>query len=116
MYYYVINSLFSDGPRIHEITEVVGADIGLSTELVCVVDGNPEPNVIWRRKDRTTYTHRTLSTKKVYRIERVTDQDFGWYVCTATVIGFPETSKEAMLLKNGKSGMPVKKIIILRLL
>ncbi|BFZ13646.1 hypothetical protein BsWGS_16684 [Bradybaena similaris] len=88
------------GPRIHEITEVVGADIGLSTELVCVVDGNPEPNVIWRRKDRTTYTHRTLSTKKVYRIERVGDQDFGWYVCTASVIGFPDTSKEAMLLKN----------------
>lgn len=77
--------------------------MGHPAELSCEADGNPEPSVIWRRKDRTTYAHRTLSTKKVFKIEHVSSQDFGWYVCTATVIGFPDTSREAMLLKNGES-------------
>ncbi|BFZ25637.1 hypothetical protein BsWGS_28675 [Bradybaena similaris] len=97
------------GARIQGITEVVGADVGHPAELSCEADGNPEPSVIWRRKDRTTYAHRTLSTKKVFQLDRVSSQDFGWYVCTATVIGFPDTSREAMLLKNDRPNMRSEK-------
>jgi hypothetical protein len=97
------------GARIWNISEVVGAEVGHSVDLVCKTKGNPEPSVIWRRKDRTTYAHRTLSTKNTFHIERVNSQDFGWYVCTATVIGFPDTSREAMLLKNDRPNMRSEK-------
>ncbi|XP_055865864.1 kin of IRRE-like protein 1 isoform X4 [Biomphalaria glabrata] len=93
------------GPRITDITDVVGADLGGSAELRCTADGNPEPSVIWRRKDRANLSHRTLSTKSVYRIEEVNTQSFGFYECIASVISFPEVSKETLLWRNEKPEM-----------
>ncbi|CAL1543240.1 unnamed protein product [Lymnaea stagnalis] len=103
------NLIVEYGPRINHITEVVGADLGKSADLECLADGNPEPSVIWRRKDRATLAHRTLSTKSKYHIDQVNSQSFGWYVCTASVVGFPESSREAMLLRNDEPNMRSEK-------
>lgn len=97
------------GPRINHITEVVGADLGKPADLECLADGNPEPSVIWRRKDRVSQAHRTLSTKSKYHIDQVNSQSFGWYVCTASVVGFPEFSREVMLLRNEEPNMRSEK-------
>ena len=94
--------------RIMHITEVVGADMGKPAELKCEAIGNPAPIVTWRRKNRGgrvagSGRHiTTVSVKSVYKIDRVEERNFGWYVCTASVANFPPASAEAMLLKNGK--------------
>ncbi|XP_059140108.1 irregular chiasm C-roughest protein-like isoform X2 [Physella acuta] len=97
------------GPRIESLTEVVGADLGGTAVLTCEVRGNPEPSIIWRRKDRVTHASRTLVTKSTFHISNVTNHTFGWYVCIGSVIGFPDTSREVMLLKNDKPDMKSEK-------
>ncbi|KAH9519039.1 hypothetical protein Btru_008975 [Bulinus truncatus] len=97
------------GARIPKITEIVGADIGGTAELRCVADGNPEPNIIWRRKDRAHSSHRALSVKSIYHIQEVDSHSWGFYVCTASVPGFPEVSKEAFLWKNEKPELKSEK-------
>lgn len=90
------------GPKIVEADEVVGADIDRPAELRCVADGNPQPHIIWTRKDRGSPTApHTLSTATVYRIDEVSRASFGVYVCTASSSGFPDASKEILLLQNG---------------
>jgi hypothetical protein len=50
-----------------------------------------------------------LSTTKSYHIQRVTEMSFGSYVCIATVIGFPDASMEAILVRNQKPIMRSEK-------
>ncbi|KAK7488030.1 hypothetical protein BaRGS_00020775 [Batillaria attramentaria] len=96
------------GPKIKEITEVVGADIGRAAQLMCDVEGNPQPHIIWTRKTGSPTPH-PLSTSSVYRIETVNKASFGVYVCTASSSGFPDASKEALLLQNGKPSIRSEK-------
>ncbi|XP_070203470.1 kin of IRRE-like protein 1 [Littorina saxatilis] len=97
------------GPRIINVDPVVGADLQRSTELHCQADGNPQPHIIWTRKDRGSPTPQTLSTSATYKIEVVTRASFGVYVCTASSTTFPDASKDVLLLQNGKPSIRSEK-------
>ncbi|PVD27436.1 hypothetical protein C0Q70_12595, partial [Pomacea canaliculata] len=97
------------GPRIIDIDPVVGADLQHSAQLRCMAEGNPNPHLIWTRKDRGRPTPQTLSTSSVYRIDYVTQAHFGVYVCTASSSGFPDASKEVLLLQNSKPSIHSEK-------
>ncbi|XP_076438716.1 kin of IRRE-like protein 1 [Babylonia areolata] len=98
------------GPRLTEVDVVVGADLQGPAELRCQADGNPQPHVLWTRKDSgSPGAPRTLSTSTLFRIEHVTPASFGVYTCTASTSGFPDVSKEVLLLQNGKPSIRSEK-------
>ncbi|KAL8589034.1 hypothetical protein ACOMHN_055047 [Nucella lapillus] len=97
------------GPKITDVDVVVGADLQRPAELSCQAEGNPQPHVLWTRKDSGSPTPRTLSTSPVYRIEVVNQASFGVYTCTASSSGFPDASKDVLLLQNGKPSIRSEK-------
>ncbi|KAL3885785.1 hypothetical protein ACJMK2_025823 [Sinanodonta woodiana] len=85
------------GPQFIGEPRHVNVEMNEAAELYCEADGNPAPSIIWRRKGE----FRALSSKSRLRIARVGKGDFGVYVCTATVLGFNEVSREIYLTQNG---------------
>ncbi|XP_064617185.1 kin of IRRE-like protein 1 isoform X2 [Liolophura sinensis] len=81
------------GPPEHE-----AVDIDDPATLKCQADGNPKPSIIWTRKG----SKRILSSSPNFKLPAVTQSNFGIYMCTATVMGFNEISREIYLLQNGK--------------
>eukprot|EP00058_Branchiostoma_floridae_P013351 XP_002598839.1 hypothetical protein BRAFLDRAFT_74484 [Branchiostoma floridae] len=64
--------------------------------LNCFADGNPKPNIRWRRKDTTLYWENPL------RFHRVRYDVEGTYQCVATSDGFPVVTKEVEIDVLGK--------------
>nr|QRF78315.1 Kirrel [Euperipatoides kanangrensis] len=85
------------GPRFSAPPQNVAADVGDDITMTCLVDGNPTPTVIWTRKGSL----RVLSTGNSYSITKTQDEDFTPYLCTSTVMGFPEITGEVKLFKKG---------------
>ncbi|XP_019617128.1 PREDICTED: hemicentin-2-like [Branchiostoma belcheri] len=82
-----------------EVTVQQGND-GFS--LKCLVDGNPEPRVRWRRKDANLYWENPL------RFYRVSYDVEGTYQCVATSDGFSLQSKDTFIDVVGKPLMQRK--------
>ena len=89
---------YSDSPRITK-PDHPSADEGKDATLKCEVDGNPPPAVVWRKAGSTNI----LSSTNELVLQQVTAADFGPYICTASIIGFPEVQEEVHLLKKGTS-------------
>ena len=75
----------------------MAADVGDDVVLTCSVDGNPEPSIIWTRKD----SMKILGSHKQLKLFGVREKDFGIYVCKASILGFNEIQMEIHLLKKG---------------
>lgn len=43
--------IFTDGPRFRIKPYSVQADLGSAVTLMCDVDGNPTPNIVWIHED-----------------------------------------------------------------
>ena len=64
--------------------------------LKCLVDGNPKPQVKWRRKDTNLYWENPLRFHKVhYNVE-------GMYQCVAVSDGFTPKTKDVFIDVIGK--------------
>src|SRR6218665_3382993 len=89
--------LYADGPEFKSSGEDVAADVGDSVKLSCLVDSNPQPTIIWRKKGQM----RILGSDPYLLLSGVRDEDFGMYVCTVTLSGFEEILQDAQLIKKG---------------
>ena len=76
--------------------------------MYCVAQGNPRPDVEWRRL-ATPLTNAAPSLTggglvvgrgEVYVREKIHESDFGSYICTARAMGFPPVSKKIILAKK----------------
>ncbi|CAH1228206.1 HMCN2 [Branchiostoma lanceolatum] len=81
-------------PSMEKKVTVQQGNDGFSLE--CLVDGNPEPQVRWRRKDTNLYWENPL------RFHRVSFGVEGTYQCVATSDGFPLESKDTFIDVVGK--------------
>ena len=90
--------MFSDGPRFKDKPRHVSVDIGERAELKCEAKGNPTAEISWRKRGN----FHTLHASSTYVIPNVQKQHFGVYICTATVLGFNEVSKDVYLTENGR--------------
>ncbi|XP_066273116.1 kin of IRRE-like protein 1 [Branchiostoma lanceolatum] len=81
-------------PSMEKRVTVQQGNDGFSLE--CLVDGNPEPRVRWRRKDTNLYWENPL------RFHRVSYDVEGTYQCEATSDGFPLKAKDAFIDVVGK--------------
>ncbi|CAH1228214.1 HMCN1 [Branchiostoma lanceolatum] len=82
------------GPSMDERISILQGDEEFSLE--CVVEGNPKPKVMWRRKDTKLYWKNPLRFHLVrYDIE-------GTYQCVATSDGFTQRTKDVFIDVVGK--------------
>ncbi|CAH1228210.1 HMCN1 [Branchiostoma lanceolatum] len=82
------------GPSMEKKVTVQQGNDGFSLE--CLVDGNPEPRVRWRRKDTNLYWENPLRFRRVsYDVE-------GTYQCVATSDGFSLETKDTVVDVVGK--------------
>ena len=77
----------------------MSVDIGERAELRCEAEGNPTAEISWRKSEQFHKLH----VSSTYVIPKVEKEHFGVYICTATVLGFNEVSKEVYLTQNGMS-------------
>lgn len=55
-----------------------------TAEFACLVGGDPKPEILWRRSDgRMPIGRANILDDKSLRIERVTTDDQGTYICDA---------------------------------
>lgn len=87
----------SDGPMFKPLAEDGSADPGDSIMLSCVVSSNPPAMVVWRKKGET----RVLSGNATFVIPKVTENDFGLYTCTASLLNYEEISQDIRLIRKG---------------
>ena len=92
-----LDNYFSDGPRFIMDPSNVSVEIGQRAELRCVAEGNPRPEIIWRKSAQFHVLH----VGPTFVIPSVGEEDFGIYICTATVLGFSEVSQDVYLTNNG---------------
>ncbi|XP_054285218.1 irregular chiasm C-roughest protein-like isoform X3 [Macrosteles quadrilineatus] len=97
----------SYGPRFRTKPRSMQADLGASVTLICDVDGNPPPDIVWihedsdRRGNVLTFTwEQVVSTSSNLTIT-VTHESAGRYFCRATVPGFPDIGAEATIYMKG---------------
>lgn len=58
--------------------------VGQSVELECAASGEPAPTMLWRREDgRMAIARAHILDNKALRIEHVTAEDVGTYICEA---------------------------------
>ncbi|XP_052128533.1 roundabout homolog 2-like isoform X2 [Frankliniella occidentalis] len=68
---------------IHPPSDVT-ALVGQSVELECASAGEPAPTMLWRREDgRMPIARAHILDNKALRIEHVTSEDVGTYICEA---------------------------------
>ncbi|XP_078700010.1 kin of IRRE-like protein 1 [Branchiostoma floridae x Branchiostoma belcheri] len=87
-------------PSMEKKVTVQQGNDGFSLE--CVVDGDPEPRVRWRRKDTNLYWENPL------RFHRMSYDVEGTYQCVATSDGFPLQAKDTFIDVVGKPFMQRK--------
>lgn len=85
------------GPMFKPLAEDGSADPGDSIMLSCVVSSNPPAMVVWRKKGET----RVLSGNATFVIPKVTENDFGLYTCTASLLNYEEISQDIRLIRKG---------------
>lgn len=85
------------GPKFKGEPSHVSVDIGDRAELKCEAEGNPTAEISWRKSEQFHKLH----VSSTYVIPHVRKEHFGVYVCTATVLGFSEVSKDVYLTENG---------------
>ncbi|XP_078700008.1 kin of IRRE-like protein 1 [Branchiostoma floridae x Branchiostoma belcheri] len=84
-------------PSMDERISILQGDEDFS--LDCVVEGNPKPQVKWRRKDTKLYFKNPLQFSSVrYDIE-------GTYQCVATSDGFTQRTKDVFIDVVGKPNL-----------
>ena len=75
---------FSVKPFIIKAPENVSTDTGAHIKFSCVVGGDPAPEIEWIREEGKLSPARTdIKDKDVLRIQSVTPEDSGKYVCQA---------------------------------
>ncbi|KAK6173116.1 hypothetical protein SNE40_016635 [Patella caerulea] len=85
------------GPKFIGSPKHATVDLGDDVSLHCQADGNPTPSIIWTKKG----SNHVLGSTPTYKIQSVKKKDMSIYICTATVMGFSEISREIYLLQNG---------------
>lgn len=77
--------------------------LGKKVVFPCAVDGDPMPQVLWRREDGKMNIGRArVLDDKSLQIDNVQTSDEGLYICTAENVVGSITAK-ASLVVNGKS-------------
>eukprot|EP00094_Tigriopus_californicus_P012647 TCALIF_12225-PA protein Name:"Similar to sax-3 Protein sax-3 (Caenorhabditis elegans)" AED:0.39 eAED:0.39 QI:0/0.33/0.14/0.85/0.66/0.85/7/2139/326 len=66
--------------RPEDVTTTSGSKI----ELTCLVAGDPEPNLIWKRENDLPLPEGSQVVKGILEIAKATPQDEGMYTCEAT--------------------------------
>ena len=75
----------------------MSVDLDERAELKCVAKGNPTARISWKKREQ----YHKLHESSTYVIPRVKKENFGVYICKATVLGFNEVEKEVYLTQNG---------------
>lgn len=79
----------------------------------CVVGGEPPPKLLWRRDDGKMPIGRAhILDDKALRIERVTPEDEGLYICNAENDVGAISARASLTVHGAFSKNPPKKIII----
>lgn len=95
---YTLINWFIDAPKFTVTADNTQVDIGDTVSLVCEVDGNPSPSIIWMKVGGSS---RIYSSSNELKINSVTDDDIGAYECIGTVTNFPNAVHTAYILKKG---------------
>ncbi|XP_055624106.1 irregular chiasm C-roughest protein-like isoform X2 [Toxorhynchites rutilus septentrionalis] len=84
------------GPVFRSLPTSVEADSNTGVTLICDVDGNPPPDIVWIHDE----SGRVLSTSANLTLT-VTPINAGRYFCKASVHGFAEIAAEAFIYLKG---------------
>lgn len=110
--------LLSDAPKITYPLENQSVVTGGISSFVCVVTGNPVPQIEWRKngKEISSSRHMVIPMLQgsVLRIEPVRiDRDEAEYECIANNgVGSPASSTATLTIYGGESGLGVHLLIV----
>ncbi|CAL8098915.1 unnamed protein product [Calicophoron daubneyi] len=100
------------GPQFNEPSPLLfTASPGEDVALDCPARGNPTPRIDWRREGGHEVLHRGVT----YRKNNLRAEDFGTYVCTAFVNGFPAVSKQMYIAKRKPPNVQASPVVHARL-
>lgn len=86
-------------PSFNKEPQDVVALLGKKVVFQCSVDGEPDPNVLWRREDGKMPIGRArIADDKSLIIENVQPSDEGIYICTAENLVGTITAKASLVV------------------
>lgn len=86
-------------PYLEKEPRDVTALVDSTVELDCSASGDPPPKVMWRRADGKLPVSRARVTEdKSLRIDRLTPEDEGTYMCDATNLVGSVTAKATLTI------------------
>nr|XP_026483917.1 irregular chiasm C-roughest protein-like isoform X1 [Vanessa tameamea] len=88
----------SYGPAFKSKPQNVEGDIGSTATLTCLVDGHPQPKVLWLRYDRDKIIRAGKSSNLTVTINK---HSAGQYWCRASVEGYQDIEAPAMVYVKG---------------
>uniref|UniRef100_A0A8D9EC13 Irregular chiasm C-roughest protein n=1 Tax=Cacopsylla melanoneura TaxID=428564 RepID=A0A8D9EC13_9HEMI len=86
------------GPRFRARPYSVQVDRGAGVNLLCDVDGNPAPEIVWIHED----SDKVVGNSPNLTLLMTSDDLAGRYYCKASVMGFPEVGAEATVYLKGR--------------
>ena len=98
---------YLDAPQFENPNSIIyaGAE-GEPLQMQCAAEGNPRPDVEWRLAPGNGNSASLPSggilvgRGEIFAREKILENDFGTYICTARSMGFPPVSKKIILAKK----------------
>ncbi|KAL0273423.1 UNVERIFIED_CONTAM: hypothetical protein PYX00_006087 [Menopon gallinae] len=87
----------SYGPRFRSRPKSIQADLGSTVTLICDVDGNPPPDIVWIHES----TDKVVGTSANLTLT-VDNNSGGRYHCKASITGYPEVVAEGAIYIKGR--------------